>query len=483
MRTVFYAIGAILLGLSAAMTAPLIVALLSGGEGVFAFIAGAVATAAAGGALLLLCRGEGEMTLRGSFFLVTFAWAAVGAFGAIPFWLHGAIPAYTDAFFETVSGFTTTGATILSAQAVEALPKSLHIWRALIQWLGGMGIIVLSVALLPIMHGGGFKVFQAEVPGLVKERLLPRIGETAKILWGLYALITAAEAILLWLGGMSVFDAILHSLTTLATGGFSNKGGSIGQYGSLYIELVIVFFMFLAGTNFLLHYRAMTGVSIRGYWRDEEFHFYGMMVGAAVLLVTLNLWWTGGLEAGASLRQALFQTVSIVSTTGYATADFGSWPALSQIVLLGLMLVGACGGSTGGAMKQARILILFRTAKAQLRKSLHPQAVIPVHLNGHVIEESVLGRVQAFFILYLGISAALVALCASFGMDIMTAISAVAATVGNIGPGLARVGPTFDYGALPGVVKWALGGGMIVGRLEVFTVLVLFQPAFWKRWG
>jgi len=294
---------------------------------------------------------------------------------------------------------------------------------------------------------------------------------------------TALEAALLWAGGMPLFDAVLHSLTTLATGGFSNRGGSVGEYGSLYVELVIVVFMFLSGANFVLHYRALSGRRLGGYLRDEEFRFYALITAGAFLIVAANLWWAGGAEPGAALRQSLFQTVSILTTTGYATADFGAWPALSQFVLLVLMFMGGCGGSTGGAMKQVRFLLLYRSARAQLRKSLHPQAVIPVHLNEHVVGEDVLNRVQAFFALYLGVSAFLVALCAAFGMDIISAVSAVAATVGNVGPGLGSVGPAFDYGALPGAVKWALAAGMIVGRLEVFTVLVLLNPAFWTRWG
>ena len=406
-----------------------------------------------------------------------------GLFGALPFWIHGIFPEFTDAFFETVSGFTTTGATVLSADAVEELSHAFHFWRAFIQWLGGMGIIVLSVAILPMIQVGGYKLYQAEVPGLVKERVMPRIRETAKILWGVYLVITVVEVVLLWIGGMSLFDAVVHSFTTLATGGFSSRGGSVGAYGSVYIEMVIVIFMFLSGANFLLHYRALSGKSVEGYFQDEEFRFYSVVVIVATVFIAVNLVWANGIGVPAALRQAVFQTVSIVTTTGYATEDFGAWPFFSQVVLLSLMFFGGCGGSTGGAMKQARVLLLLKSARAQLRKSLHPQAVIPIHLNGQVVEEGILGRVQAFFVLYLGSTIILVALCTAFGLDIISSISAVAATVGNVGPGLARVGPAMYYGALPDTLKWILSAGMIIGRLEVFTVLVLLQPAYWKKWG
>lgn len=483
MRAVFNAMGAILLGLSVMMLIPIPVSWFYGGGEAVSFLLGAVLTAAAGGGLCLAGRTGEELTLRGSFFLVATAWAMCGLFGALPFWIHGIFPRFTDAFFETVSGFTTTGATVLSADAVENLSHAFHFWRAFIQWLGGMGIIVLSVAILPMIQVGGYKLYQAEVPGLVKERVMPRIRETAKILWGVYFVITVVEVVLLWAGEMSFFDAVIHSFTTLATGGFSNQGSSVGAYQSIYVEGVIVVFMFISGANFLLHYRALSGRSLTGYFRDEEFRFYVTVVIVAAVIMTINLAWARGLEVPAALRQSIFQTVSVVTTTGFVTEDFGGWPVLSQVVLLSLMFFGGCGGSTGGSMKQARVLLLLKNARAQLYMSLHPQAVIPIHLNGQVVEASILGRVQAFFVLYLGLNIILVALCTAFGLDIISSISAVAASVGNVGPGLAQVGPTMDYGALPDALKWILSAGMIIGRLEVFTVLVLLQPAYWKKWG
>jgi len=420
-----------------------------------------------------------ELRAREGFAIVTFGWIVVPAFATLPFLLSQTIPSFTDAFFETMSGFTTTGASILTN--VESMPHGLLFWRSMTHWLGGMGIIVLSLAILPLLGIGGMQLFKAEVAGPTKDKLTPRVAETARLLWGLYVFVTAVETVLLMFGGMSFFDAVCHSFATIASGGFSTKNASVASFHSPYIEAVITFFMFVAGTNFSLHYSALRG-RFRSYFRDNEFVFFLVTFIVAASIVTIAVdhqVYNGNLLT--SFRYASFNVMSIMSCTGFATADFARWAPLAQVILLFLMFPGACAGSTGGAMKNIRVLVLLKTAVNELKKLIHPKAVIPVRYNGRPVEQDVLFTIAGFIILYLVTFAMATIMLTALGTELVTSISGVASCMANCGPGLAGVGPMSNYAALPGAAKWILDACMLVGRLELFTVFVLFSGSFWRR--
>jgi trk system potassium uptake protein TrkH len=397
----------------------------------------------------------------------------------VPSWLSGEIPSYTDAAFESISGFTTTGASILTD--IEGRTHATLFWRALTHWLGGMGIVLLAVAILPLLGVGGMQLFRAEVPGPTAERLTPRIRETARLLWGVYVLLTLLETAALMLAGMSLFDALCHSFATMATGGFSNHNASVGGYATPAVEWIIIVFMLLAGTNFSLHYLALTG-RVRAYGRDEEFRFYLLIiigVSAALALVLTGVGFYGSVEE--TVRLALFQVVSIITTTGFGTADYLMWPPFAHAVLLMLMAVGGCAGSTGGGIKVVRLLILLKTAKLELRRMLHPRAVFTLWFNDRAVSPVLQTNVLGFFLLFMVVYGVGVVALTLGGRDLVTSVGATAATLGNIGPGLGLVGPASNYAMLADWEKWLLMGFMLVGRLELFTVLVLFLPGAWRR--
>ncbi len=339
-----------------------------------------------GGLLFLFTRSQAELKLRDGFAVVVCSWSALAAFGALPFIISGYIPAYTDAFFETMSGFSTTGATILVN--IEELPHGLLFWRSMTHWIGGMGIVVLSIAILPLLGVGGMQLFKAEVPGPTKDRLSPRITETAKILWGVYLLLSALETVLLLLGGMSLFDALCHTFGTMATGGFSTKNRSIAHYDSLYIEAIILIFMFIAGTNFSLHYRFLSGKR-DSYRLDREFRFYFQFTLITILIVAAIVYATTSVQVGAALRAAAFQVVSIITTTGFATDDFERWGHAGQLIMVLLMFIGGCAGSTGGSIKIIRIMVVLKHGVTEISKLLHPNALIPVRLGGRVVPTAI----------------------------------------------------------------------------------------------
>ncbi len=438
-------------------------------------------TIAVGMFLLLFMRrlDGGELRVREGFAVVTFGWMIVPLFGCLPFLLSGTIPSFTDAYFETISGFTTTGASIVPA--VEALPHGLLYWRSLTHWLGGMGIIVLSIAILPLLGIGGMQLFRAEVAGPMKDKLTPRVAETARLLWGLYVLLTAAQTALLMVGGMSFFDALCHSFATISTGGFSTKNASLASFDSAYFDWVVVVFMFLGGTNFALHYAALKG-DVRSYFKDNEFVFFSVSVLVAIALVTIAI--AGDTYAGDLLRAvrfAAFNVVSVMTCTGFANADFAVWAPLAQIVLFLAMFPGASAGSTGGGMKHIRVLLLLKTALNELKKLVHPRAVVPIRFNGRMVEVEVLFTIGGFLILYLVTFSTASIIITSTGLDIVTSMSAVASSMANIGPGLGSVGPMASYAHLTDFAKWILSACMLLGRLEIFTVFVLLSSAFWKK--
>jgi trk system potassium uptake protein TrkH len=415
---------------------------------------------------------------REGYLIVTGSWLVFSIFGSLPFILGGAIPSYTDAFFETISGFTTTGASILTD--IESLPHGLLYWRSMTQWLGGMGIIVLSLAILPVLKIGSMQLFSAEVPGLKTDKLHPKIRETAKRLWAIYLVFTLTETLLLKLGGMSFFDAINHTFTTMATGGYSTKNASIAAFDSAYIDYVITIFMVIAGTNFSLAYFGLHG-RFRKIFTNDEFLFYISLLLVSIAIVTAVLHFTAGHETKEAIRYAAFQVVSIVTTTGYATADFATWGPFLVLVIFILMFTGGSAGSTGGGIKMVRLLLLAKNSRQELRRLIHPNAVIPVRLNHKAVSQNTMYNVLAFIVFYFFITGLSSIIISSMGYDLSSSFSAVAASLGNIGPGLGEVGPTMNYAHFPAFGKWFLSFLMLLGRLELFTVLVLFTRWFYKN--
>ncbi len=449
-----------------------------GDDDVLVLLISGISTSLIGLALFLVTKNQDkDIRKREGYIVVSIVWIVTSLFGALPFVIHGSIPSYTDAFFETMSGFTTTGASILND--IESLPHGLLFWRSLTQWLGGMGMIVLSVAILPILGIGGMQLFVAEVPGPTKDKLHPRVRETAVRLWGIYAFLTFAEIILLLLGGMNLFDAICHSFTTMATGGFSTKQNSIAYYQSPFIQYVIIFFMFVAGVNFAMHYRLLNG-KFSTLKKNEEFKFYTSVVVFWSLLIALFLYFSGYGSIESSFRDSLFQVVSMVTTTGFVTADYEVWGTLLLLIFFLLLFSGGCAGSTGGGIKIVRHLLLIKNSFLELRRLIHPRAVIPVRYNNHSVSQDIISNILAFFLFYIFIFILGSLIMATMGLDFMTAIGSVATSLGNVGPAIGDVGPTENFANIPALGKWVLSFLMLLGRLELFTILVIFSPAFWK---
>jgi trk system potassium uptake protein TrkH len=419
-----------------------------------------------------------ELRAKEGFAVVTLGWAVLSLFGSLPFILSGAIPSLTDAYFETMSGFTTTGATILTD--IESLPHGILFWRSLTHWLGGMGIIVLSLAILPFLGVGGMQLFKAEVPGPTADKLTPRVTETAKILWGVYVLISAAEALLLMLGGMSLFDALNHTFATMATGGYSTRNASVAAFDSAYIDYVIIVFMVLAGANFSLHYRFLRG-NFNVHWFNKEFRYFLAIIAGATFLISIDTFENQYHNLPDTIRFTLFQVTSIVTTTGFGTADYEQWSYSSQFILFVLMFIGGSAGSTGGGMKVVRVYLLVKVMLTEIVRLIHPHAVIPVRANNQVVPRDVTMNVLSFFVLAMLVFILGTLTMAAIGLDLLSALGATAATLWNIGPGLGEVGPTDNYAFIPAIGKWVLSGLMLMGRLEIFTVVVLFTPAYWRK--
>ncbi len=456
---------------------------------------------------------------REGFAIVTIGWISLTFFSALPLCFYlmaeggsdfgSLISSFTDAYFELMSGYTTTGATILTD--IEAIPRSLLFLRALSHWLGGMGIITLAIAVFPSMGVTAYSMFRSEVPGPSTDRLAPRLAQTTSVLWGVYVLLTAAETGLLWLGGMDIFDSVCHAFATMATGGFSTQNASIAAYHSDYIEWIITIFMYFAGINFLLHFRALRG-DLRFMFRDREFRFYTAVIVVTIAVSTAVLYF-GGLspketalesyrstpmtaeqftdhyetQAGelesfySTVRIAAFQTLSIVTTTGFVTADFDLWPSTLTFLLVLLMFFGGCAGSTGGGIKMIRIIVVIKVAWTQIRKMSQPRLVAPVKIGDQVMEDSLVVNVVAFFILFIGLFVITSLLMTLFVPDLITAATCTIATIGNIGPGLGGVGAIENYSWIPIPGKWLLVLSMLLGRLEIFTVLIIFRPSVWRR--
>ena len=418
-----------------------------------------------------------HLRTREGFLMVTAGWITASAAGAIPYVLSGAIPSFTDAFFESMSGFTTTGASILTA--IESLPRSILFWRSLTHWLGGMGIVVLTVAILPFLGVGAVQMVRAESPGPTLDKIAPKITQTAKILWFLYLGLTVLESVLLMFGGMDLFDALTHTFGTLATGGFSPRNSSVGAYNSGFIDWVITVFMIMAGMNFGLYHKLLNG-NFQDVFRNTELKAYLAIFAVTVLIITFSLSDIYG-GFGKSLRFASFQAASIITTTGYATADFDIWPMAAKSVLFFLMFIGGCSGSTGGGPKVIRIVALFKLALNEMRYMSRPRGIFRVRINGEPVKKDFLYTVSGFVLLYLLCLMTVTLIVSFFGTDLTTGFTTALVTVGNIGPGFGMIGPTMNYAFYHPFVKWVLSLAMLAGRLEVYTVLILLTPSFWSR--
>lgn len=471
-REVLHIVGGLLIWTAVAMVPP---AALGFSEGLVVHWCVSVAiTAAVGFVIWFLTPREISINRRDGIAIVGLGWLAVVTAGSLPFVVSGVAPDFASALFESASGFTTTGATVFAV--VEELPRSILLWRSMTHWVGGMGIIVLGVAVLPLIGMGGAQLFRAEVPGIATDRLKPRVATTARLLWGVYALLTTTLAVLYLVLGMSLFDAVNHAMSALATGGFSTHTASVGAFSPA-IQWVTMIFMLAAGTNFTLHYQALTGHWL-AWFRDSEFRWYAGATLAAALAVFLFLGLSG---AGWGCRRAAFNVVAIATTTGFATADFGAWPAFCQVLLLGLMFVGAMGGSTGGGFKTARVVVVLKHAVGEIQKVLHPRAVFVTKLGKTPIRSEILANVLAFLALYVAAHGIGSLLISALGYDLLTSVSASLAAMSSIGPGLGDVGPASHYGDLNSAAHLVLSGLMLLGRLEFYTLLVLVIPGTWDR--
>ena len=435
----------------------------------------------------LFTRKSRSLNSKDGFAIVTLSWILVAFAGTLPFYLTGAIPNFTDAWFESMSGVTTTGASIIGnpqtlphlQNGVESLTHGVLYWRSFIQWIGGMGIIVFTIAILPLLGVGGVQLFKAEVPGPVADKIRPRVKETAKILWMVYVGLTAAEAILLSISGMSWFDAICHAFTTMPTGGFSTQNASIAAYGNPVIHYIIILFMFIAGVNFTLHFRSLTG-NVKICLKDPEFLAYFGIAFGVTFFIFLNVASAQGEWTHDNFLSSLFQSISILTTTGYGSANYEIWPYFSQYLILILMFIGGMGGSTGGGMKVARIILLVKYAATETRRMLHSRAIIPIRIGDRYISEDVVRNTLGFFLFYISIFGITALILTTLNLDIESAIGAAASAIGNIGPGLGAFGPTDNYALLHPIGKWMLTFCMLLGRLEIFTIMVLFSRTFWK---
>jgi trk system potassium uptake protein TrkH len=420
-----------------------------------------------------------EFRKKDGYLIVTLGWVLLSLSGALPYLISGYIPYFTDAFFETISGYTTTGASVLNN--LDSFPRALLFWRSLTQWIGGMGIIVLAVAILPILGIGGMQLFIAEAPGITPDKMKPRIKEVAKRLWYMYLALTIVEMVLLMIAGMTFYDAINHSLTTMATGGFSTRQESIAYYNSPMIQYIIIVFMFLAGTNFTITYFALKGKLFRS-WRNEEFRNYLILVVVSSIVISIFVFTVRWDSFEQSFRDSLFQVVSIITTTGFVSADYTAWAPFLTIIFFLFMFLGGSAGSTSGGIKIVRHTLLIKNSFLEMKRQLHPSAIIPVRLNGAAVSRSITYNVLAFIMIYLLIYSSGVFIISFTGLDFITALGAVATCLGNIGPGIGEVGPAYTFSEISSFGKWLLSFLMLLGRLELFTVLMLFSGSFWSRY-
>ncbi|QUH24578.1 TrkH family potassium uptake protein [Serpentinicella alkaliphila] len=470
-------LGNLLLFKAIAFVLPLYIAILDKSHDRLAFIYSILIVLAVGIPMSRFPKKNNRIRAKDALTIVTFGWILVSVFGSIPFILSGSIPSFIDAFFETVSGLTTTGATIIDD--IEVLPRGILFWRSFTHWLGGMGILVLTLAIFPTIGVGGFQIFKAESPGPISDKLVPRVKDTATILYTAYLGITILQVVLLYFGGMSLYESLIHTFGTVGTGGFSTRNASVGAFNSSYITYVIAIFMIASGVNFGLYYELY-----KGRWRkvvvNSEFKLYIAIVLISILLITINMSGSIYNSFSETFEHSLFQVASITTTTGYTTANYDEWTNFSKGILFFLMFVGGSAGSTAGSIKVIRLLILVKLVKRETLKLLHPKAYIPVTLNDKMITSDVIASVISFFFLYLVIFAVGTLVISLEDIGLISSMSAVAATLGNIGPGFGFVGPTHTYSQFTGASKMFFSLLMLFGRLELFTMIIFLVPGFWK---
>lgn len=477
-RVVLKLLGTVLLWESVLMIPSLIISIADNSYDINAFIITIIVIGIFGLSLMRTKTNGLQMRKREGFASVGICWVLMSLLGALPFYLSGAIPSYIDSVFETASGFTTTGSSIVTN--IESFPRGLLFWRSFTHWIGGMGVLVLTLALMPSLGARSVFLMRAESPGPSPGKLVPKISETAKILYIIYAAMTAIQIVLLVVAGMPVFDSFIHAFGTAGTGGFSSKALSVGAYNNPYIDWIITVFMFLFGVNFTLHYLLIKG-DWKSIYKNEEFRLYLFTVIASVILICINILPLYNHSAKEALRYAAFQVSTIVTTTGYATADFNMWPMFSKAILLILMLFGACAGSTGGGIKFIRVLLLFKTVKNEIRHIIHPNSVSRVKLEGRSVDNDIISGIFIFFFAYIAVMGAAILIVSLDNFDFMTTFSAVLATISNIGPGFEVVGPMGNFASFSVLSKIVLTCCMIIGRLEVMPILLLFSPSIWKK--
>ncbi len=480
-QMIFKIVGALISCTGLCMAAPLACALYYGDASTTPLLISMLVALGVGLALYLLCKNTNPgmgINHREGLAVTTLGWVAAGITGALPFYLAGMLPSATDCLFESLSGFTTTGSSVLID--IEAVDRGLLFWRSMTHFLGGMGIIVLTLAILPFLGVGGMQLYKAEVPGPSPDKLKPRIKDTAATLWKVYLLFSLLQTLLLLLGGMDLFDSLCHTFATMATGGFSTRNASIGHYQSAYIDWVVTIFMLIASINFSLHYFMLKGRA-KVMFKDPEFRLFAAIYLAFTLIVAVNVFGRVYETAEPSVRQAAFQVASILSTTGFATANFELWPPLSQCVLILAMFIGGCAGSTSGGMKCMRIQVLGRHSYKEIFRLVHPRAVIGVKLGGRVVSPEIISAMWGFVTLWLGVTCLSTLVLSACDLDVLTAFTAVLSCIGNVGPGLGSVGPAENFAHLPVVAKWCLMMCMLLGRLEVYTVVALFIPEFYRK--
>ena len=482
-RMVFRTMGALLLIESVFMALALGVSLWYGEADSGVFLLSTIITLLAGViGLLVGHRAESRMGEREGYVIVAMVWVVFSAFGLLPYYLSGQVPSLTDAWFESMSGFTTTGATIIPN--LDVITHGLLFWRSLTQWIGGMGIIVLSIAILPIFGLNGMQLYAAEVTGLTYEKLSPRIADTAKMMWSIYLLLTATEVAALWLCGMDVFDAVCHSFSTIATGGFSTHNNSLEFYDSAAIHYTVTFFMFISGINFVLLIYLLRGKA-RNFFQDEELRWYSVAVLVFAIALTLGLYiarpgWTA-LHMERAFRDSIFTVISSMTSTGYTISDYMYWPIVAWVVIFFLMLTGACAGSTAGGIKWVRLSIIMKNGVAEFQRRIHPNAIVPVKLNDKAVPQQTINNIMAFLIFYVFIIAVTVVIFCASGVNFDEAIGAAVSAIGNVGISIGQFGPSGTYAEFPTVAKWVMSFVMLIGRLEIFTVLLLFTKALWRK--
>lgn len=477
-RAVFKLLGDVLKYELMLLLIPLFIAVYYGDGDAFSFFITIILMSPIAFFLCKIKTKKNEIYEKEGFITVGFAWLLISVVGSIPFILSGAIPSVIDAFFETVSGFTTTGASILSE--IESLPRGILFWRSFTHWIGGMGFLIFILALIPSLGSNTIHLLKAESPGPTPGKIVPKIKETAKILYIIYFVLTLIQTILLKFVGLSWYNATLHAIGTAGTGGFSNMNSSVAAFVNPAAEWIITIFMLLFGVNFALYFQILKG-NIKNVFKSEELKYYALIIFVAIIFITINIINFNSGKIGESIRQSSFQVASIITTTGYATVDFNLWPTLSKMILVMLMFIGAMAGSTGGGIKTVRILIMFKAIKREINKILHPKRIKSVKIDGKVVEEVTISGVFLFIGSYIVISLIAMFMIALDGFDIVTTVTSVIATISNIGPGLEMVGPTGNFSSFSSLSKIILSFCMLAGRLEIYPMLIMFSPSIWRK--